>query len=152
MKTIFLGAALDCCVSFCRTAKLVSYRYSYIPPFFGFPSHLGHHRALSRVPELYSRFSLAVHFICSINSVYVSSQSPNSSHLFFPLWYPSLFSTSLSLFLLCKQVHRWRDDPGLSGWGQHNPRHPLKRGGGGTGGAVRDVQMLALMKEEGTAS
>ena len=84
--------------------------------------------------------------------MYVSSQSPNSSHLFFPLWYPSLFSTSLSLFLLCKQVHRWRDDPGLSGRGQHNPRHPLKRGDGGAGGAVRDAQMLALMKEEGTAS
>ena len=28
----------------------VNLLYIYIPSFFGFPSHLGHHRALSRVP------------------------------------------------------------------------------------------------------
>ena len=42
--------ALQCCVSFCCTANQVSYMYTYIPSFFGFPSHLGHHRALSSVP------------------------------------------------------------------------------------------------------
>ena len=103
---------------------------------------------------LYSRFSLAIYFVHSINSVCRSIPIfqfiPHL--LLFPLVSICLFSTSLSLFLLCKQVHRWRDDPGLSGWGQHNPRHPLKRGDGGAGGAVRDAQMLALMKEEGTAS
>ena len=36
--------------------------YTYIP-FFGFPSHLGHHSALSRVPCAYSSFSLAICFI-----------------------------------------------------------------------------------------
>ena len=30
--------------------------------FSGLPSHLGHHRALSRVPCVYSRFSLVIYF------------------------------------------------------------------------------------------
>ena len=38
---------------------------------FGFPSHLGHHRALRRAPWLYSRFSLVVYLIHTINSVYM---------------------------------------------------------------------------------
>ena len=33
------------------------------PLFSGLPSHLGHHRALSRVPCVYSRFSLVICFI-----------------------------------------------------------------------------------------
>ena len=38
--------------------------YVYIYPlFFGFPAHLGHHRALNRIPVLYSRFSLITYFI-----------------------------------------------------------------------------------------
>ena len=42
--------ALQCCVSFLLYSK-VNQLYIYIYPlFFGFPSHLGHHRALSRVP------------------------------------------------------------------------------------------------------
>jgi len=39
------------------------------PLFFGFPSHLGHQRALSGVPVLYSRFSLVI-FIYNINCIY----------------------------------------------------------------------------------
>ena len=42
------------------------------PLFFGFPSHLSHHRALSRVPLLYYRFSLVIYFIHIINSTYMS--------------------------------------------------------------------------------
>ena len=30
--------------------------------FSGLPSHLGHHRALSRVPSVCSRFSLVIYF------------------------------------------------------------------------------------------
>ena len=40
----------------------------HIPPlFFGFPPHLGHHRALNRLscPVLYNRFSLVIYFIRS---------------------------------------------------------------------------------------
>ena len=47
--------------------------YVYIyPSFFGFPSHFSHHRALNRVPMLYSRFSLVICLIHGINSVYMS--------------------------------------------------------------------------------
>ena len=35
----------------------------------GFPSHLGPHRALSQVAELYSRFLLVIYFIHKINSI-----------------------------------------------------------------------------------
>ena len=41
---------LQCYVSFCCTAKWIGYMYTYMPSFFGFPSHSGHHRALSRAP------------------------------------------------------------------------------------------------------
>ena len=40
--------ALWCCVSFCCTAKWISFTYTYSPSFFGFSSHLDHHRALGR--------------------------------------------------------------------------------------------------------
>ena len=35
---------------FCYIAKWISYMYTYISPLFAFPSHLGQHRALRRVP------------------------------------------------------------------------------------------------------
>ena len=94
--------ALQCCVSFYCTTKWISYTYTYIPSFFGFPSHLGHHSALSRVPVLYSMFSLVVYFIHSVNSVYVSN--PISQFLPSPPLSPlvSIHLFSTSLFLLCK--------------------------------------------------
>ena len=45
--SIFL-VPLHCSVSFCSTANWIS--YTYIPSFFGFPSHLDCHRAPSRIP------------------------------------------------------------------------------------------------------
>ena len=42
------------------------------PLFFEFPSHLGHHRTLSRVLVLYIRFSLVIYFM--------KSESENVSH------------------------------------------------------------------------
>ena len=41
----------------------------HICPLFVFPFHLSHHRALSRVPVIYSRFSLVISFIHSISNV-----------------------------------------------------------------------------------
>ena len=42
--------ALQCCISFNCIAKWISCTCTYIL-FFWFPSHLGHHRVLSRVPH-----------------------------------------------------------------------------------------------------
>ena len=44
-----LIVVLQCCVSFYSIVKWISYVYIQLL-CFGFPSHLGHHRALSRVP------------------------------------------------------------------------------------------------------
>ena len=60
--------ALQCGVSFCCTAKWISYMYIYIPSTIGFPSHLSHHRAQSRVPLLYSMFLLVIYLIHSVNT------------------------------------------------------------------------------------
>ena len=51
--------ALQCCVSFYSTAKWVSYPYTSIPSS-GFPSQIGHHRALSRVSCAIQRLSLVI--------------------------------------------------------------------------------------------
>ena len=78
------------------------YIYIYYS-FFGFPSYLGHYRALSRVHVLYSRFSLVICFIHSISSVYMSIPI---SQVIPPIFsfssrYPYVCSLYLSLFLLC---------------------------------------------------
>ena len=56
-----------------------------------------------KFPVLYNRFSVVISFIHSTNSIYIcQSQSPNSSHPTPPLITISSFSTSVTLFLLCK--------------------------------------------------
>ena len=45
--------------------------YISISPLFLFPSHFGHHRALSRIPSAIHWFSLVIYFIHSINGVYI---------------------------------------------------------------------------------
>ena len=94
-KTFYWSiVALQCCVSFLLCSK-VNQSYVYIYTLFlRFPSHLGQHRALSRVPcVLYSRFSLVIYFIHS--SVYMSV--PISQ--FIPPSYTILGKDSISLFL-----------------------------------------------------
>ena len=66
----------------CCIAKWISYMYTYIPSVFGFPSHLGHHRALIEFPELHSRFSLVTYFLCQFSSV----QSLSRVQLFATPW------------------------------------------------------------------
>ena len=44
-------------LSFYHTAKWISYAHTYIPCFFGFPSHLGHQKTLSRRPCAIQLFS-----------------------------------------------------------------------------------------------
>ena len=66
--------ASQCCVmifSAVHQSELMIYIYTY-PLCFGFPFHLGHRREVSRLPVLYSRFSLVIYFIHSTSSVYMS--------------------------------------------------------------------------------
>ena len=52
LKLIFYWSivALECCVSFLLYSKVNQSYVCIYPLFFEFPSHLGHHRALSRIP------------------------------------------------------------------------------------------------------
>jgi len=96
--------ALHCHVSFFCTAKWISYMYSYIPYLLDFLPILLTTDHWVEFPVLYSMFSLAIYFVHSINSVCRSIPIfqfiPHL--LLFPLVSICLFSTSLSLFLLCK--------------------------------------------------
>ena len=80
--------ALQCRVSFYCTAKWISYAYPHIPSL-GFLYHLGHHRALSRVPCTIRRFSLVIYFTYS--SVYMSILI---SQFISPLPVPTFWATS----------------------------------------------------------
>ena len=65
------------------------------------PYHLSHQGS----PMPYSRFSLVVYFMLSINSVYTSVLISQFRHPPSPLVYTCLFSTSVSLFLLSSWDH-----------------------------------------------
>ena len=83
-------------VSAVQQSKSALHIYIYIYPlFFGFPSHLGHHRASSTVPVLYSRFSLIIYFI------------HNSRRR---QWHPTPV-------LLPGKSHGWKGPVGCSPWG-----------------------------------
>ena len=61
--------ALQCCASYGCIAKLISYNIS--PPFWiSFPFRSP--QSISRVPVPYSRFSLGIYFVRSIDSVCIS--------------------------------------------------------------------------------
>ena len=80
--------------------------YVYIYPLlFGFPSHLGHHRALSRVPCALQQVLISYLFYTQ-QCIYVNPNLPIHHTPLFPTSVSiCLLSTSMSLFLLCKQVH-----------------------------------------------
>ena len=87
----------------CCAAKWI--RNTYIQPlFFAFPSHLGHHRTLKRVPCYPVGSHLVMYFIH--NNIYVSVPISQCIQLPLPpLVSVFLFSSSAFLFLLCKLVH-----------------------------------------------
>ena len=80
--------------------------YIYIYPlFFGFLFHLGHHRALSGV---HCALQQVLSYLCD-TQYYIYMSVPLSQFITPPfpaLVTITLFSTSVSLFLLCILVHR----------------------------------------------
>ena len=80
--------------------------YLYIYPlFFGFLFHLGHHRALSGV---HCALQQVLSYLCD-TQYYIYMSVPLSQFITPPfpaLVTITLFSTSVSLFLLCILVHR----------------------------------------------
>ena len=66
--------------------------------FFGFLPHVDHLVHWLELPGLYSRFSLVIYFIHSINSVYMSI--PVSHFIPLPSHLPSLFSMSSNVILV----------------------------------------------------
>ena len=71
--------------------------------FFGFPSCLGHHKALSRVP---CAMQLSFHWLPILNTVVIYVNANLSVHptSFSPLVSVYLFFMSVSLFLLYKFI------------------------------------------------
>ena len=81
----------------------VNQLYVYIHPLpFGSPFHLGH-RASRRVPWAIQQVLISIYFIHSVNSVYILSQSTNSSHPPFPPLESE--SVSLSVEPDCSRPH-----------------------------------------------
>ena len=72
--------------------------------FFKFPSNLGHHGALSRVPCAMQQFLISIFLIHSVNHVYMSLCLPIHPTSLLCLVFICQFSTSVSLFLLCKYL------------------------------------------------
>ena len=72
LKFYWCIVALQCCVSFCHTAKRISCMYTYIPSLLDFLTSQGTKELKVAFPLLYSKVSLVIYFIHSINSVCVS--------------------------------------------------------------------------------
>ena len=83
---------LQCCVSVVQQSESAMH-----PFFFGFPSHIGHHRALSRVPCALQKVLISYLFIH--NSVYLSISISQFIIPFpVPSWYPHVCSLCLCLY------------------------------------------------------
>ena len=96
------------------------------PLFLGFPSYLGHHRAFNRVLCPYSKFSLVIYFIHSINSlcVCVCVCVLSCVQLFVTPWTVA-HQTPLSMEFsfqprdrTCVSLHQQVDSLSLSHWGR----------------------------------
>ena len=100
---IFIGVEL------CYNVVLVSAAQQSEPAihihiflFLEFPSHLGPHRALSRVPCAIWSVLIIYLFYTQYQCCICQFPSSNSSHPLIPPLVSIFFSTSASLFLLCK--------------------------------------------------
>ena len=86
--------ASQCCASFCHAAKWISHMYAYIPSVLDFLPIWVTTEHWGEFPLLYSRFSLVIYFIYSINRVYMSIPVPQ----FIP--HSSLSPLGIHMFIL----------------------------------------------------
>ena len=87
--------------------KWIRYLYTYIPSLFVLPpTPPSSHRALSWAPCAITAGSHCLSILHMVVDI-CQPQSSNSPHLCFPSVFTHPFSTSVSLFLPCKQVHLW---------------------------------------------
>ena len=105
--------ALQRCVSFCCKAKCISYTHTYIPSFLYFLPIYVTPEPWAGFLSLFSRISLVIYFIYSIDSQ-CQSQSPNPSHLRFSPWCPLISILHASLLLNSCPSSSWLQTP----WGQ----------------------------------
>ena len=93
---------------YCLLYSKVNQLYVYIHPlFFGFPSHLGHHRTVSTVPWTICRFSLVPYFIHCLFSLCLSLFCISLFFILVSLPWHTLFH-SLSFFNLYFSVKSWQ--------------------------------------------
>ena len=113
--------ALYCHVSFFCTAKWVSYTYTYAPYFLDFLPILLTTDHWVEFSVLYSRFSLAIYFVHSINSVCRSIPiSQFIPHLPFSLWYPYVCFLHLCLyFCFANKFILWLHFKRMDSWERH---------------------------------
>ena len=78
---------LQCCQFLLCSKVNQPHIYMYLP-FFGFPSHLGHHRAPRRVPCAVLYVLISYLFYTQYHSVYVSVSVFQPIPSSFPPWYP----------------------------------------------------------------
>ena len=88
----------------CVYVYIYIYMCMYISPLFEFLSHVAHHRILDRVPCAIQYVLIGVLFYTQYQyGIYVNSNlSISPTHPLSHLVSMHLFSTSVSLFLLCK--------------------------------------------------
>ena len=71
----------------------ISFMYTYISSFFGFPQHLVHHRALCRVPCAKQQLLICYLFYAQYQScICVNPNLPIHPISSFPPWYPYVFN------------------------------------------------------------
>ena len=100
-KKIFL-LEYSCFTMLCQFLlySKVNQLYVYVYPlFFGFPSHLGHHRALSRVPCAIQQVLISYLFYTQYQQCrYVNPSLPIHPTTPLPPWYPYVCSLHLYLY------------------------------------------------------
>ena len=96
--------ALQCCVSTIQQSESVICIHIFLPPLFGFPFHLGHHRALNRVPCAIQQVLINYLYYTQYQQyIYVNPNLLFNPPLF-PPWCPQVCSLHPCLYF-CRQVH-----------------------------------------------